>query len=563
MRLIMSNNIYEEAIADAKILKDAAEERAKKKLIESMSPKIKMLIENSILNDDEDNITAEEDVYEGEACESDLYEEEACESDLDEGDEPLEDDEHIGRSNNEDYQIQGESIRVINRLMTHSLKKEKLEEKLFEIRDNIKKLKRAFVLSESRAFPVVKKQKIDKILNTLNDEILNLKENSIINSDRKLLETYLGINKEIKNMSRRRSNTKINESLEDLLEIDLLEDDEEEEGAVKDDDFEGEGEPTEGIDDDFEFDLKGESDSIPTEDVANAVENLIAELDLDLAGIPGGDDEEPDDEEPDDEEPDDDEDEIEKELEESFRRMFESPELDEDEDINFETDGMELDGFLDEADNEEDLEGLDLSDGEEDIIEIDESMLRREIGRMKKLREGNAVQMASHFGGGKAGKDMFADVDSGILNALSDELGDAPRPTLKKEAVLRNTKRKNRLLMKSLKEHKVAVRKMKKQLSEMNLFNAKLLYANKLMQNRELSIKQQKHIVESLDNASTLNEAKLLFESLSSSLTRTGRNLSEGSSRKIFGSSSKAVGRSQGSNTVELDRWATLAGLKK
>ena len=314
----------------------------------------------------------------------------------------------------------------------------------------------------------------------------------------------------------------------------------------------------------------GDSDTIPTEDVANAVENLIAELDLDLSGIPGGDDEEPEGADEDDEEPADaDEDEIEEALEESFRRMFESPELDEDEDINFETDGMELDGLLDEADNE-DLDDDDfeeeepgLTDGEEDIIEIDESMLRREIGRMKKLREGDAVQMASHFGGGKAGKDMFADVDSGILNALSDELGDAPRPTLKKEAVLRNTQRKNRLLVKSLKEHKVAVRKMKKQLSEMNLFNAKLLYANKLMQNRELSIKQQKHIVESLDNASTLNEAKLLFESLSSSLTRTGRNLSEGSSRKIFGSSSKAVGRSQGSNTVELDRWATLAGLKK
>ena len=33
-------------------------------------------------------------------------------------------------------------------------------------------------------------------------------------------------------------------------------------------------------------------------------------------------------------------------------------------------------------------------------------------------------------------------------------------------------------------------------------------------QNRVLSIKQQRHIVESLDEAGTLNEAKLLFESL-------------------------------------------------
>ena len=108
---------------------------------------------------------------------------------------------------------------------------------------------------------------------------------------------------------------------------------------------------------------------------------------------------------------------------------------------------------------------------------------------------------------------------------------------------------------------------MKAQLSEMNLFNAKLLYANKLMQNRDLSIKQQRHIVESLDEAGTLNEAKLLFESLSKSLTKPGRgeSLTEGANRKVLGSASKATKSAQPSKTqnVEVDRWARLAGLKK
>ena len=121
-------------------------------------------------------------------------------------------------------------------------------------------------------------------------------------------------------------------------------------------------------------------------------------------------------------------------------------------------------------------------------------------------------------------------------------------------------------MQKQLKEYKSAVVGMKKELNEMNLFNAKLLYANKLMQNRGLSIKQQKHIVESLDNAATLNEAKLLFESLSKSLTKSKsrRNLSEGASRRILGSSSRSVGSSQpASKNADLDRWATLAGIKK
>ena len=61
--------------------------------------------------------------------------------------------------------------------------------------------------------------------------------------------------------------------------------------------------------------------------------------------------------------------------------------------------------------------------------------------------------------------------------------------------------RKNRMLESKLSQYKKALQGMKGQLVEMNLFNAKLLYANKLMQNRDLSMKQQRHIVESLDEA--------------------------------------------------------------
>ena len=109
---------------------------------------------------------------------------------------------------------------------------------------------------------------------------------------------------------------------------------------------------------------------------------------------------------------------------------------------------------------------------------------------------------------------------------------------------------------------------MKGQLSEMNLFNAKLLYANKLMQNRDLSIKQQRHIVESLDEAKTMGEAKILFESLSKSLVSSrptsGGNLTEGAIRRRSGSASAPVRSAQPLNeSVALDRWATLAGIKK
>ena len=189
------------------------------------------------------------------------------------------------------------------------------------------------------------------------------------------------------------------------------------------------------------------------------------------------------------------------------------------------------------------------------ILEIDERMLKREISKMKNLREGEAKEMASHFGGGSVDGEVF--VDGVELNKLHE---------IKMKAA--KVVRMNRMLERKLSQHKKALRKMKGQLTEMNLFNAKLLYANKLMQNRDLSITQQKNIVESLDGAKNISEAKILFESLTKSLSgkkRTGnRRLSEGSLRRTRGSSSQPVKSAQTINeNVALDRWATLAGIKK
>ena len=112
---------------------------------------------------------------------------------------------------------------------------------------------------------------------------------------------------------------------------------------------------------------------------------------------------------------------------------------------------------------------------------------------------------------------------------------------------------------------------MKKQLVEMNLFNAKLLYANKLMQNKNISVKQQRAIVEALDNAKTLREAKLLYTSLTDSLRRrsaaqsktAAKSLNEGTLLRSGSGSNSPRSGSPAKSGVELDRWAVLAGIKK
>jgi hypothetical protein len=187
-----------------------------------------------------------------------------------------------------------------------------------------------------------------------------------------------------------------------------------------------------------------------------------------------------------------------------------------------------------------------------------------------------AVDAAASYGGGEAGDEMFIDVDEAtLLNVLADELGTAPRPKMGGAQVAKESVRRRpaalaeaQNLRRQVADYRNVAAQLKGQLVEMNLFNAKLLYANKLMQNRDLSAKQQRAIVEALDSAKTLREAKLLYKSLTESLNKGANkgSLSEGRTR-VLGSSSKSARSAQPTGLVNEsggnDRWAVLAGIKK
>ena len=254
-------------------------------------------------------------------------------------------------------------------------------------------------------------------------------------------------------------------------------------------------------------------------------------------------------------------------------------------DVEVEMAGSDDEGGEEAEDDDEEIEEMDEASHKEmdEVYEIDEAALRREIRRLRSLNENDPVDGSgdSSFGGGDAEDEMFVDVDEDdLLDALEDELGDAPLPdagpALPESRRRRRSRRQRRIAesrrgrkaststQRQLNEYKKAAHALKSQLTEMNLFNAKLLYANKLMQNRNLTQKQQRAIVEALDNAKTLREAKLLYQSLTKSLNKVPRkNLNEGSLRTL-GSSSKSTRSGAPANSgVEVDRWATLAGLHK
>ena len=118
-------------------------------------------------------------------------------------------------------------------------------------------------------------------------------------------------------------------------------------------------------------------------------------------------------------------------------------------------------------------------------------------------------------------------------------------------------------------KHAEAIDSLRGQLTEMNLFNAKLLYVNRLLQDRELSDAQRRNIIESLDRARSLREVKLLFKGLTESLSRKQgvksrpELVSESVGSRSVSPTSRPLSTSgvRLNEAVEVHRWAVLAGI--
>ena len=136
------------------------------------------------------------------------------------------------------------------------------------------------------------------------------------------------------------------------------------------------------------------------------------------------------------------------------------------------------------------------------------------------------------------------------------------RRTAKLQSVLIESRKEVNLNGTSTKSA-VETNNLRKKLAETNLFNMKLLYSNKLLQNESLTKRQKAEVIERLDEASSEREVKLVYESLVKALAGTSRPIAENASR-VIGSSSQAT---RPASTViaegyEADRWAKLAGIK-
>ena len=202
----------------------------------------------------------------------------------------------------------------------------------------------------------------------------------------------------------------------------------------------------------------------------------------------------------------------------------------------------------DEGGEEEEVKSMD-----EMTYELDENVLRaalinlREAKKSKK-HETKKPPAAKAFGNGEVMDEVTMNKFAHLKESYNNEV------------------RKNRVLQQQLNEYRNGIETLREQLSELNLFNAKLLFVNKLSQGRDISAAQRKAVVEALDGAKNLREAKLIYSSLSESLNKgNSASLTESARRLSPGHASRPTssgGSTRLNESTQLDRWATLAGLK-
>ena len=168
--------------------------------------------------------------------------------------------------------------------------------------------------------------------------------------------------------------------------------------------------------------------------------------------------------------------------------------------------------------------------------------------------------------------DMEIDVDADVEIAEELELDEAKGEDKKDESIEEASKKEDDKIEeakdedKEVKEALEEVNKLRAELNEVNLLNAKLLYTNKLFRAKNLSEAQKVKVLESFDNATTVKETKLVFDTLSEGIKSAPKksiNEVKGSASKVVGSITKTVKQPIVESNDMVARFQKLAGIAK
>jgi len=221
-----------------------------------------------------------------------------------------------------------------------------------------------------------------------------------------------------------------------------------------------------------------------------------------------------------------------------------------------------------EEEGEEDLDNLDSE--EEGELEIEDDTMLAE-GRL--LKENHPSEVFT---------DAELDMASKMLMNMFDKLG-LENNVEKSDALAKYinswfegldfVNESNHPSMTSLEEEEEMkeneeLEELRKELQEVNLLNSKLLYANKIFRTKNLQEHQKRKVLESFDEAQTVKEAKLVYETLISTLNAKPATKTRKPIRESIGRASSPINSLANKTPIvelapEFVRMQELAGIKK
>ena len=164
---------------------------------------------------------------------------------------------------------------------------------------------------------------------------------------------------------------------------------------------------------------------------------------------------------------------------------------------------------------------------------------------------------------GRPGSDIEYAKEIRLARLASTE---AKEQTEKLKAALGELTESSNVVANENKILKQTLETMKEKLEEVNLSNAKLLYMNRTLNSPSLNERQKNKIVESIQIADSVEEAKVIFETLQSTVgepaSRKPKSLSEAISKPSL-SMPKRKSPKSSKDTIVKERFQRLAGISK
>ena len=243
-----------------------------------------------------------------------------------------------------------------------------------------------------------------------------------------------------------------------------------------------------------------------------------------------------------------------------------------DDSMDMGDDSMDMDGY----DNEDDLDLEAIIKELEDAINSEE---KPEEG-MYEAEEDEEAKNENLADGSEAGTDKGETPKVVVTNEMekapkeeTDEVIDLEEILREMEADMVHEGEEDKEDMKAkdaeLNEAYNVIKSLQKTINEVNLLNAKLLFANKLFRAHNMTNEQKVKVIETLDRTNSVREVKLVYSTLAenfkfSTNKSTKKSISEGIASKVTKSTKPAVVKQVIAESTQIsDRFKKLAGIIK